>query len=291
MSLYTYSIYKANLVYRGIGAGIAILLAKRGANVVVNHVSEGSKKRAQAVVDEITKIGTKAVLCQADVSTLDDFSKIVDAALKISETGKIDILVHKLVGSPISQIIMIPNTIPSAAAGLEANLLDTTPDFYTTHFDCNVRGPIFLTKEIIPHIARGGRIVFISSAGARLGVAGQTVYAATKAADEALVRVWAKEFGHSHGITVNSVNPGPVATGKHSSSIFSFFILNHDLLDQWFQSNEQFLKDMQPLIESTPAAPRVGEVDDIAPLVAFLCSDDARWVTGSCLSANGGLYN
>ncbi|KAL1859242.1 hypothetical protein Plec18167_007827 [Paecilomyces lecythidis] len=240
---------------RGIGAGIAILLAKRGANIVVNHVSEGSKKRAQAVVDEITKIGTKAVLCQADVSTLDDFSKIVDAALKISETGKIDILVH------------------NAAAGLEANLLDTTPDFYTTHFDCNVRGPIFLTKEIIPHIARGGRVVFISSAGARLGVAGQTVYAATKAADEALVRVWAKEFGHSHGITVNCVNPGPVAT------------------DQWFQSNEQFLKDMQPLIESTPAAPRVGEVDDIAPLVAFLCSDDARWVTGSCLSANGGLYN
>ena len=60
---------------------------------------------------------------------------------------------------------------------------------------------------------KGGRIVFISSAGARLGVAGQTVYAATKAANEALVRVWAKELGQSHGITVNAVNPGPVATG------------------------------------------------------------------------------
>lgn len=63
------------------------------------------------------------------------------------------------------------------------------------------------------------------------------------------------------------------------------------VLDQWFQSDEQFLKDMQPMIESTPAAARVGEVDDIAPLVAFLCSDDARWTTGACLSANGGLYN
>lgn len=61
--------------------------------------------------------------------------------------------------------------------------------------------------------------------------------------------------------------------------------------DQWYQSDEQFLKDMQPLIDSTPAAARVGEVDDIAPLVAFLCSDDARWTTGSVLSANGGLYN
>lgn len=92
--------------------------------------------------------------------------------------------------------------------------MDTSPEFYATHFDCNVRGPIFLTKAVVPHLPRGGRIVFISSAGARLGVAGQTVYAATKAADEALVRVWAKELGHSHGITVNCVNPGPVATGK-----------------------------------------------------------------------------
>lgn len=62
-------------------------------------------------------------------------------------------------------------------------------------------------------------------------------------------------------------------------------------LDQWFQSDPQFIKDMEPMINETPAAPRVGEVDDIAPLVAFLCSDDARWTTGSCLCANGGLYN
>lgn len=66
----------------------------------------------------------------------------------------------------------------------------------------------------MPHIARGGRIVLVSSAAARLGVAGQTVYAATKAADESLARVWAKELGQSHDITVNCVNPGPVATGE-----------------------------------------------------------------------------
>ena len=92
--------------------------------------------------------------------------------------------------------------------------MDTSLELYTTHFDCNVRGPIFLTKEALPHLPRGGRIVFISSAAARLGVAGHTVYGPTKAANEALVRVWAKELGHSHGITVNCVNPGPVATGK-----------------------------------------------------------------------------
>ncbi|KAF4811255.1 L-xylo-3-hexulose reductase [Colletotrichum siamense] len=240
---------------RGLGAGIAELLGKRGANVVVNYVSEGSRERAEKVVKTIEANGTKAALCQADVSKLADIPKIVDSALSISPTGKIDILIH------------------NAAQGNEANLVDTTPEFYERHFDTNVKGPIFLTKAVEPHLPKGGRIVFISSAGARLGVAGQTVYAATKAANEALTRTWAKELGQSHGITVNSVNPGPIAT------------------DQWFQSDEQFLKDMQPLIESTPAAARVGEVDDIAPLVAFLCSDDARWTTGSTLSANGGLYN
>lgn len=73
--------------------------------------------------------------------------------------------------------------------------------------------------------------------------------------------------------------------------VLPVLVLADDVTDQWFQSDEQFLKDMQPLIDSTPAAARVGEVEDIAPLVAFLCSNDARWTTGSVLSANGGLYN
>lgn len=106
----------------------------------------------------------------------------------------------------------------SAALGVDANLDEVTEDLYLTHFDTNVKGPIFLTKAVVPHIARGGRIVFVSSAAARLGVAGQTVYAATKAANEALARVWAKELGQEHGITVNCVNPGPVATGRPLTS-------------------------------------------------------------------------
>lgn len=104
-----------------------------------------------------------------------------------------------------------------------------------------------------------------------MGIPQQTVYAATKAANESFARVWATELGKEYGVTVNAVNPGPVAT------------------DQWYQSDERFLKEMQPLIDSTPAAARVGEVDDIAPLVAFLCSEDARWTTGNVLSASGGL--
>lgn len=115
----------------------------------------------------------------------------------------------------------------SAAQGLDADLKDTTLDFYNIHFDCNVRGPLFLTQAALPHIARGGRIVFISSAAARMGIPQQTVYAATKAANESFARVWSKELGQEYGITVNCVNPGPVATGKSNSSrnlIISFLL-------------------------------------------------------------------
>lgn len=75
------------------------------------------------------------------------------------------------------------------------------------------------------------------------------------------------------------------------SNINILILMCGDLPDQWAESDDQFRDDMQPLIESTPAAARIAEVDDIAPLVAFLCTDDARWTTGSVLSANGGLYN
>ncbi|QKX57863.1 uncharacterized protein TRUGW13939_04983 [Talaromyces rugulosus] len=240
---------------RGIGAAIAIQLGQRGANVVVNYTNDKSERKATEVVNKIEAAGSRATLCQASVANVNDIPKIVDAALRLSQTGKIDILIH------------------NAALGVDANLEDVTQELFQTHFDTNVKGPIFLTKAVIRHISRGGRVVFVSSAAARLGVAGQTVYGATKAANESCARVWAKELGQSHGITVNCVNPGPVAT------------------DQWQESDEQFRQDMQPLIESTPAAARIAEVDDIAPLVAFLCSEDARWTTGSVLCANGGLYN
>lgn len=89
----------------GVGAGIAVLLGKRGANVVVNYVSEGSRERAEKVVKEIESNGTKAIISQADVSKLDEIPRLVDSALQISQTGKIEILIHKCVTSSISCIV------------------------------------------------------------------------------------------------------------------------------------------------------------------------------------------
>lgn len=159
---------------------------------------------------------------QADIGKAAECPKLIEAALSISETGKIEILIHKYVLNPgflliLSKYLQSSKMITSncsAALGVDANLVQVTEELYTTHFDTNVKGPIFLTKAAEPHLPHGGRVVFVSSAAARLGVPGQTVYAATKAANEALARVWAKELGQSHGITVNCVNPGPVATGR-----------------------------------------------------------------------------
>lgn len=104
-----------------------------------------------------------------------------------------------------------------------------------------------------------------------MGVPQQTVYAATKAANEAFARVWSTELGQSKGITVNCVNPGPVAT------------------DMYYASSQEFIDSLKPMIDSTPAEARIGEVRDIAPIVGFLCSEESRWVTGSVVSSSGGL--
>lgn len=191
----------------------------------------------------------------------------------LSEGKAINILVH------------------NAGNGDDCFLPDVTEEFYEMQTSLNVKGksklsptasiqhtdsitctaPIFLTQKVIPHMPRGGRIIFVSSCAARMGVAQQTIYAASKASNESFSRVWATELGQSKGITVNCVNPGPVAT------------------DGYFNSTQEFLDDLKPLVESTPAGARVGEVRDIAPIVGFLASEESRWVTGSTISACGGL--
>ncbi|KAE9370475.1 NAD(P)-binding protein [Stipitochalara longipes BDJ] len=238
---------------RGIGAGIAIDLAKRGANIVVNYTSHRGEFAGGEVVKEIEAAGTKAALVQANFAHLSDLKRLVEAALTISENGKIDILVH------------------NAASGDDCYMEDMTEEFYQSQTDVNLKAPIFLTQMTLPHISRGGRIILVSSVSARMGMPQQTVYAGTKAALEGIAKVWATELGKKYGITVNCVSPGPVAT------------------DMWTECEPDVVADFQPIINATPAAARVGEVSDIVPVVSFLCSEESRWVTGSTVSASGGM--
>ena len=114
---------KVSLTHRrGIGAGIALELGNRGANVVVNHSSEKSGSAGAAVVKSILAAGSRAVLVHANVVSQPDISKLVKAALELSPSGKIDIIVH------------------NAGHGDDCFLEDITEDFYTTQTDINLKG-------------------------------------------------------------------------------------------------------------------------------------------------------
>ncbi|KAF8866704.1 NAD(P)-binding protein [Acephala macrosclerotiorum] len=157
---------------RGIGAGIALNLAKRGANVVVNYTSTRGEAAAAQLAKEIEPTRSKVAVVQANIAAYKDLKKLTDAALEISGTGKIDILVH------------------NAATGDDCYLEDMTEAFYQAQTDVNLKG----------------------SPETTMGMPQQTVYAATKAALEGICKVWATELGKKYGITVNCVSPGPVAT-------------------------------------------------------------------------------
>ncbi len=135
-------------------------------------------------------------------------------------------------------------------------------------FDLNVSGPIFTTQAAIGRFPKaGGRVINVSSVAATGSMAGAAVYSATKGALDALTRVWAAELGPK-GVTVNGVAPGPVETD-----------LMKTVVDPAFKKS---------MIDRTPLG-RIGQPDDVADLVSFLASDDARWVSGETIRVAGGM--
>jgi 3-oxoacyl-[acyl-carrier protein] reductase len=130
-----------------------------------------------------------------------------------------------------------------------------------------VEGVIATVQEALGHLPSGGRVINISSLAATHALPGMSVYTAAKGALDAMTRVWAKELGPK-GITVNAVSPGPVETDAMKE--------NADAAAREF------------FLQRTPFG-RIGMPDDIADVVAFLASPDARWVTGQVLAATGGF--
>jgi 3-oxoacyl-[acyl-carrier protein] reductase len=141
-------------------------------------------------------------------------------------------------------------------------------DSFERQYNVNVRGPLLLVKESAPHLQEYGRIINLSSVGARNGFPGGSVYAGTKGALESMSRVWASELA-GKWITSNCVNPGPVATEMAKSQ------------------TGDVLKSLQELVNKA-AFKRMGEVEEISNVVAFLASPDSQWITGDVLNTNGG---
>jgi len=157
--------------------------------------------------------------------------------------------------------------VNNAGSASFAPLSEATTESYDSMFGLNVRGLFFGTQKAVSLMRDGGRIVNISSGITRVNAVGASVYAASKASVEAFTKCWASELG-PRGITVNVVSPGMTQT---------------DLLRE--VTTDEVLESMKA---QTPLG-RLGEPDDIADVVAFLCSDEARWLTAQNLLANGGV--
>jgi 3-oxoacyl-[acyl-carrier protein] reductase len=155
--------------------------------------------------------------------------------------------------------------IVAAVAGVNLSrpVVDTTEEDYDRIFSLNVRATFWIFREAARRVSDGGRIIGVSSNMVLQGRTGHALYAGSKAAVEQFVRTLAKELG-ARGITVNAVAPGPTDTAMVS----------------------QLSRDTAPAI--TPLG-RLGQPADIADLVGFLASEDARWITGQIIGVNGGI--
>ena len=233
----------------GIGQGIAIRLAKEGAAVVINY--SGHIEGAQDTQKEIEAVGGKSIIVKADVSKVADVQAMVDAGW--DQLGKVDVLVNN--------------------AGVEkgSEFVNVTEADYDLVLGVNLKGPFFTTQAFVRRLLAAnlpGRVINISSVHEDMVFPHFASYCASKGGIRMLMRDLAVELGPKN-ITLNNIAPGAIITP-----------INKGLLDDKAKLN--------PLLANIPLG-RMGSVDDVSSLAAFLASDEAGYITGSTYVVDGGL--
>lgn len=181
----------------------------------------------------------------------------------VSKAGE----VKQMFDTAIAQFGKIDVLVNNAGIMITKLLKDTTDDDFTRQFDVNVRGVFNTLREAATRLSNRGSIINFSTSVNRIMLPTYGTYAATKSAVEQLTRVFAKEVG-SRGINVNSVSPGPTNTELFTKG----------------KTEETLTR-----LASLSAFNRIGEPDDIAGVVAFLASDEAKWITAQNIGINGGM--
>ena len=239
---------------RGLGRAMATILAKKGIDVVITYNS--NKVEADKVVAEIEALGQKAAAFQLDagnVKTFDQFVKDVTTHLQTQHsTTQFDFLIN------------------NAGTGLYASITDTTEEQFDDMVNIHFKGVFFLTQKALPFMNDGGRIINIASGLTRFSYNGYAAYASMKGAIEIFSKYAANELG-ARGITVNVVAPGAIETDFGGGHV---------------RDN----KDLNAHIASVTALGRVGLPDDIGGVVAFLCTEDAKWINGQRIEVSGGVH-
>lgn len=238
---------------RGLGRDAALNLAKNGINVILTY--NNNREKAEEVKNEIISLGQKAWVFQlntGDTNQFDSFLKEVSAALE-KDTGspKFDFLIN------------------NAGNSLYAGFADTTEEQFDSVMNVHFKGVYFLTQKALAYLNDGGRIINISSGLARVSLPGSSAYGSMKGAIEVLTRYMAQELG-SRGIAANVVAPGAIATDFGGGRV---------------RDN----KELNDMVAGMTALGRAGVPEDIGGIVAFLCSEEGRWINGQRIEASGGM--
>jgi NAD(P)-dependent dehydrogenase (short-subunit alcohol dehydrogenase family) len=238
---------------RGLGKDMALNLARKGNEVIITYNSNTSE--AEKVVTEIKSIGQKASAIQLDAGNVKSFDRFIN---DLKSTLKSDF-----------NASAIDFLINNAGVGIHASFEETTEEQFDTLMNVHFKGVYFLTQKCLALLNDGGRIVNISTGLARFSNPGYSAYASMKSAIETLTRYMAKELG-ARRIAVNTVAPGAIATDFGGGHV---------------RDNEQLNKH----IASVTSLGRVGVAEDIGGVVAFLCSEEGRWVNGQRIEVSGGM--
>jgi len=238
---------------RGLGKNMTLQLADKGSDVIVTYNSK--KEEALEVVKEIEGRGRRAATLHLNVGETKSFDGFIERISQILkekwERDTFDFLIN------------------NAGVGGNASIAETSEEKFDLLCNIHFKGVFFLTQKALPLIADNGRIINLSSGLARFTAPGYATYASMKGAVETFTKYLAKEVG-TRGITANVVAPGLIQT---------------DFTRETFE-NPQAIE----FIRSQTALGRTGVPDDIGGIVAFLCTEEARWITAQRIEASGGMF-
>jgi NAD(P)-dependent dehydrogenase (short-subunit alcohol dehydrogenase family) len=231
----------------GIGRATALAFAQEGAHLVVSGRRE---QEGEKLALELRNLGAEAEFVRSDVRHEDDVRNLVDKT--VARFGRLDVAVNN-----------------AGTEGTPGPVTEQTAETYAATFDTNVLGTLLSMKhELRVMVAQGhGSIVNVSSTAGRAGLAGASVYVASKHAVEGLTKAAALEVAES-GVRVNVVAPGPIETG---------------MLNRFTGTAEK----KAALVAGVPLK-RVGTPEEIAQTILFVASDKASFITGASIAVDGG---